>query len=319
MQFIPTIAGYADDLASSAVWNALESKLKDVDGIAFYRHPILRTAGGACPDLTVLARGFQPILVKCISYTIDDLVECSESTWKLSTGTEFESPFVQLEDFAFALVARFDSQRVLRRIFEPVVVVALPNITRADFLAKRPGANDDVVFIFQDLAIEDALVQLKTLGEDQWRAALSVVQNAIPLQRAPQSTLAPEEGHTIGAAMRSIDRDIALLDNEQMKVAHQMPPGPQRIRGLAGTGKTVLLAMRAANLHQHFPDKRILVTFWTQSLYPQLTRLDHLNVAAPNFNHWFILEAHRARRRDVEAYLRGHPLGEFRFLHVRRA
>lgn len=44
----------------------------------------------------------------------------------------------------------------------------------------------------------------------------------------------------------------------------------------------------------------------------QVTRLDHVSVRAPNFNHWFILFAHRARRRDVEAYLWGHPLGYVR-------
>jgi hypothetical protein len=42
---------------------------------------------------------------------------------------------------------------------------------------------------------------------------------------------------------------------------------------------------------------------------PQVTRLERDHVAAPNFNHWFLLEAHRARRRDVESYLRAHPLG----------
>lgn len=41
---------------------------------------------------------------------------------------------------------------------------------------------------------------------------------------------------------------------------------------------------------------------------PQVTRLDHPTVGAPNFNHWFILEAHRARRHDVTAYLRARPI-----------
>ena len=47
----------------------------------------------------------------------------------------------------------------------------------------------------------------------------------------------------------------------------QIAPGPQRIRGLAGTGKTVVLAMKAANIHLRYPDKKILFTFNTQSLY----------------------------------------------------
>jgi len=42
---------------------------------------------------------------------------------------------------------------------------------------------------------------------------------------------------------------------------------------------------------------------------PGLTRLEHTSVAAANFNHWFLLEVHRARRRDVLHYLRERPAG----------
>jgi hypothetical protein len=42
---------------------------------------------------------------------------------------------------------------------------------------------------------------------------------------------------------------------------------------------------------------------------PQLTRLEHPSVQAANYNHWFLLEVHRARRHDVWHYLRARPLG----------
>lgn len=42
---------------------------------------------------------------------------------------------------------------------------------------------------------------------------------------------------------------------------------------------------------------------------PQVTRLDRVTIGAPNFNHWFILEAQRIRWHDVMAYLQRHPLG----------
>jgi hypothetical protein len=45
---------------------------------------------------------------------------------------------------------------------------------------------------------------------------------------------------------------------------------------------------------------------------PQVARLDRGSVAAPNYNHWFLLEAHRARRHDAEAYLAAHPSGYLR-------
>lgn len=52
-----------------------------------------------------------------------------------------------------------------------------------------------------------------------------------------------------------------------------MPTGPQRIRGLAGSGKTIVLALKAAYLHAKEPQWRIVLTFQTRSLYQQFRRL----------------------------------------------
>lgn len=45
---------------------------------------------------------------------------------------------------------------------------------------------------------------------------------------------------------------------------------------------------------------------------PQLTRLEHRGVNAPNFNHWWLLDVHRARRADAFEYLRDRPLAYMR-------
>ncbi|MGG3942601.1 hypothetical protein ABEV54_14320 [Peribacillus psychrosaccharolyticus] len=52
-----------------------------------------------------------------------------------------------------------------------------------------------------------------------------------------------------GAVLKSIEKEIANLDRWQMGAAIESPEGPQRIRGLAGSGKTVILALKAAYLH----------------------------------------------------------------------
>jgi superfamily I DNA and RNA helicase len=49
--------------------------------------------------------------------------------------------------------------------------------------------------------------------------------------------------------------------------------GPQRIRGLAGSGKTVVLALKAAYLHARHPEWTIAVTFQSRSLYQQFRDL----------------------------------------------
>ena len=49
---------------------------------------------------------------------------------------------------------------------------------------------------------------------------------------------------------------------------------------------------------------------------PQLTRLEHREVSAPNFNHWWLLEVHRARRADGLYYLRDRPIEYLRNVAV---
>ena len=51
------------------------------------------------------------------------------------------------------------------------------------------------------------------------------------------------------------------MDEWQKKATLEVPDGPQRIRGLAGTGKTIVLALKAAYLHTQHPEWNILVTF----------------------------------------------------------
>lgn len=76
-----------------------------------------------------------------------------------------------------------------------------------------------------------------------------------------------------GAILRKIEKEIANLDRWQKAAAIETPEGPQRIRGLAGSGKTVVLALKAAYLHTQHPDWKIAVTFHTRSLYQQFKDL----------------------------------------------
>lgn len=72
-----------------------------------------------------------------------------------------------------------------------------------------------------------------------------------------------------GAKIKQIEKEIANLDEWQKKAAYEVPDGPQQIRGLAGSGKTVVLALKAAYLHSQHPDWNIIVTFYTRALKQQ--------------------------------------------------
>ncbi len=76
-----------------------------------------------------------------------------------------------------------------------------------------------------------------------------------------------------GSILKQIESEIANLDSWQKAAAIETPDGPQRIRGLAGSGKTIVLALKAAYLHGEHPDWKIGVTFHTRALKQQLETL----------------------------------------------
>ncbi len=134
-----------------------------------------------------------------------------------------------------------------------------------------------------------------TLGElDEWlqgldglsetvehnvHAALQRVTTIKPRKKRAQVTQADSRG----AKIKSIEKGIANLDRWQKQAAIESPDGPQRIRGLAGSGKTVVLALKAAYWHTTHPEWKIAITFHSRALYQQIDDLvtrftfEHIN------------------------------------------
>ncbi len=73
-----------------------------------------------------------------------------------------------------------------------------------------------------------------------------------------------------GALAELLEAEIATLDHKQKHGAMVSVQGAQRIRGIAGSGKTVVLAMKAALAQVQYPEARILYTFHTRSLYQHI-------------------------------------------------
>jgi superfamily I DNA and RNA helicase len=70
--------------------------------------------------------------------------------------------------------------------------------------------------------------------------------------------------------LKDIERNIANLDQWQKAAAIESPEGLQCIRGLAGSGKTIVLALKAAYRHSQKPEWRIAVAFHSRALYQQM-------------------------------------------------
>jgi len=87
--------------------------------------------------------------------------------------------------------------------------------------------------------------------------------------------LPPEEGDI-----------IRVMDRQQESMAKSLGEGHRVIRGVAGSGKTLILVYRARLLAGLYPKHRILVTCFTKSLAGQLRYLlsDHSNVDVINLD-----------------------------------
>ena len=111
------------------------------------------------------------------------------------------------------------------------------------------------------------------LPEATFAEALATIEGAKGLIRPKERDIVPFPANSKAALAAALEEEINRFDRDQTDGYLQHVDGVQRIRGLAGSGKTVVLAMRAALLHLRNPDARIAFTFYTKSLYQHVRRL----------------------------------------------
>lgn len=116
------------------------------------------------------------------------------------------------------------------------------------------------------------LTSLKPIPQEYIRLVNAAVQRVSTI-RPPKKRLSVKKVDSRGAVLKIIEKNINNLDRWQNLAAIESPEGLQCIRGLAGSGKTIVLALKAAYLHACNPEWNIAVTFYTRSLYQQFQDL----------------------------------------------
>lgn len=109
------------------------------------------------------------------------------------------------------------------------------------------------------------------LAYEDYKRLIQAIQAITKLRARPQRKVSSQT--TKGAILNELEKSISNLDRRQSKAVIETVDGIQRIRGLAGSGKTIVLALKVAYLHSKFPDWTIGVTFYTRSLKNQFIEL----------------------------------------------
>lgn len=159
------------------------------------------------------------------------------------------------------------NKELMRRrelVVKPEIVTVLPELLApVDLDDVLVGTPDSVLAIISDFA------PLPMEHERALNASIQRISTIKPkLKRDNVQTT-----NSYGAIVRDIEKNIANLDAWQKKSAIAYPEGPQRIRGLAGSGKTIVLALKAAYLHARHPEWHIAVTYYSRSLHQQFLDL----------------------------------------------
>lgn len=103
---------------------------------------------------------------------------------------------------------------------------------------------------------------------------ISIIEGSKVLIRRTEGEINIDGGEsTKRKSIDLIDTHIKLFDFEQKRAGFNIINKPQRIRGLAGSGKTVILAMKAAQIHLSEPDAEIVYTYWTKTLHDYIKNL----------------------------------------------
>jgi superfamily I DNA and RNA helicase len=115
--------------------------------------------------------------------------------------------------------------------------------------------------------------EAEALQSDVFEEILSVLDGSKALIRPRErdtSTFSPESRIV---TIARLEEEIRKFDRDQRIAYMSEVMGVQRIRGLAGSGKTVVLAIKAALTAIREPEAKIAVTFYTKSLYQHIRQL----------------------------------------------
>ena len=152
-------------------------------------------------------------------------------------------------------------------VFDVVPILYAPNLGGAELEI------DDVELALNENDLRRILLDDGgQVSPDQKGEIQAIIEGAKALGQMVEAE-SSDEISPIARAYHDLEATIYNFDTTQRSVALTSIDGPQRIRGLAGTGKTVILAMKAALAHIENPSSKILVTYYTRSLRDVIERL----------------------------------------------
>lgn len=266
------------------VWDAVRAAFSDRECLGYSHYPLYQKIGEQRdePDIVVADKSLGLTVIEVRPYTIGEIEDIEGEEWLLrETDQEKGTPTRIARKKLQRLISFIEGDRLFRMIGGQAFV-ALPNIEEEEW--KNRGLDQKVgdasILFAGDLGsstllrrVEKAtpLVQPQELTDDQWLHLQGAFGGTKIYQKVSEGR--STDTSTRAGVVTELQQRLHALDIQQEHIGKEIPPGPQRIRGIAGSGKTVLLCQKAAHMHLKHPDWEIALVFFTRSLYDQIEKL----------------------------------------------
>lgn len=246
----------------------------------YYRYPDTGPGENTRIDIVLLNPVVGVVAANIFEFEIEDLEDISGPDWRVESLQQTIRPPTAIRDAVVGIRRQFTDRDELRdREYNPLVpisgYVALPNIQREEWEHRFEDVETDQLLFVEDLGGRDSQgsdplfnrltdADEEELDEQLLRNGLAVLKFSGRISGGQLNVA--EEPSTKRDLLDFIQERLKILTDKQLKIGLQAPDAPQQIRGIAGSGKTVVTALRAAKLHWEHEDWDIAVTFRNHGL-----------------------------------------------------
>lgn len=266
------------------VWETIQTAFRERECLAYWRYPIFSTRGKFRkePDILIADSDLGLIVIEVKAIAISNIVGINGHRWQYQNFyTNYGNPYQQAESQLFTLLEYTDREPILTKQISARALIALPYITREQWQAKgfdKLPSNPPILFKnhLEQPAALDAVIQEsnslrlgRQLTTTQWELLLATLAGTSIY--TPDLNKISSHKQSRSSILQQARSRLNQLDLQQEIIAKQIPTGMQRIRGVAGSGKTVILCQKAALMHLKYPQWQIALVFFSRSLYETIT------------------------------------------------
>lgn len=263
-----------DNESERTVLLSVEEALSEQFLQLYYKYPQTGRGDAEYIDLVGLASSVGAFVMNIVAVEINEIERITGPDWQFVGKPKPIRPESTAGDAVIAVRRQFENRDELRTRDRQSVIpvsdyIVLPKVEKEEW-RKTFDDNPPENFIFKDtLTDRDGLQNKLTaaesaLDDETLRHGLATLKFSDSISGGQLNVaLTPKSKREL---LDFLDRRLKILTDKQLKIGLQTPDAPQQIRGIAGSGKTVVCALRAAKLHWEHPDWTVAVAFQTHGL-----------------------------------------------------